>query len=140
MSLCVCVYLCVCVQVLGQLVDSVQDATEAQGVSICVFVCVCACVCVCVCMCASVWVCVCVCVCVCAGARRACRFSARCNRSSGSAYERLYRYLPAIRCSMLQCVAVCCGVLEHVAACCSELQCIAVCCHCKMQPKPKVCI
>jgi len=29
---CVCVCVCVCAHVLGKLVDSVQDAAEAQGV------------------------------------------------------------------------------------------------------------
>ena len=33
-----------------------------------------------------------------------------------------------IRCSVLQCVAVCCSVLQCVAVCCSVLQCVAVCC------------
>ena len=31
----------------------------------------------------------------------------------------------AVRCSALQCVAVCCS--EWVAVCCSVLQCVAVC-------------
>jgi len=30
-----------------------------------------------------------------------------------------------VRCSVLQCVAVCCSVLQCVAACCSVLQCVA---------------
>jgi len=38
----------------------------------------------------------------------------------------------AMRCSALQCVAVCCSVLQCVAqcvaVCCSVLQCVAVCC------------
>ena len=34
----------------------------------------------------------------------------------------------AMRCSVLQCAAVCCSVLQCVAARCSVLQCIAVCC------------
>jgi len=33
-----------------------------------------------------------------------------------------------VRCSVLQCVAVCCSVLQCVAVCCSVLQCVAVCC------------
>jgi len=33
-----------------------------------------------------------------------------------------------VRCSELQCVAVCCSVLPCVAVCCSVLQCVAVCC------------
>ena len=33
-----------------------------------------------------------------------------------------------VRCSVLQCVAVCCSVLRCVAVCCSVLQCVAVCC------------
>jgi len=33
-----------------------------------------------------------------------------------------------IRCSVLQCVAVCCSVKQCVAVCCSVLQCVAVCC------------
>jgi len=33
----------------------------------------------------------------------------------------------SIRCSVLQCVAVCCSVLQCVAVCCSVLQCVAVC-------------
>jgi len=32
-----------------------------------------------------------------------------------------------VRCSVLQCVAVCCSVLQCVAVCCSVLQFIAVC-------------
>ena len=32
-----------------------------------------------------------------------------------------------LRCSVLQCVAVCCSVLQCVAVCCSVLQCVAVC-------------
>jgi len=36
--------------------------------------------------------------------------------------------LRAVRCSILQCVAVCCNVLPCVAVCCSVLQCVAVCC------------
>jgi len=32
-----------------------------------------------------------------------------------------------MRCSVLQCVAVCCSVLQCVAVCCSVLQCVAVC-------------
>jgi len=31
-----------------------------------------------------------------------------------------------MRCSALQCVAVCCSVLQCVAVCCSVLQCVAV--------------
>jgi len=34
-----------------------------------------------------------------------------------------------MRCSVLQCVAVCCNVLQCVALCCSVLQCVAVCCN-----------
>ena len=34
----------------------------------------------------------------------------------------------AVCCNALQCVAVCCGVLQCVAVCCSVLQCVAVCC------------
>jgi len=33
-----------------------------------------------------------------------------------------------VRCSVLQCVAVCCSVLQCVAVCCNVLQCVAVCC------------
>ena len=33
-----------------------------------------------------------------------------------------------VRCSVLECVAVCCGVLQCVAVRCSVLQCVAVCC------------
>ena len=33
-----------------------------------------------------------------------------------------------VRCSVLQCVALCCSVLQGVAVCCSVLQCVAVCC------------
>ena len=33
-----------------------------------------------------------------------------------------------MRCSVLQCVAVCCSMLQCVAVCCSVLQCVAVCC------------
>ena len=33
-----------------------------------------------------------------------------------------------LRCSVLQCVAVCCSELQCVAVCCSVLQCVAVCC------------
>jgi len=33
----------------------------------------------------------------------------------------------AVRCSVLQCVAVRCSVLQCVAVCCSVLQCVAVC-------------
>jgi len=33
-----------------------------------------------------------------------------------------------MRCSVLQCVAVCCSVLQCVAVCCSVLPCVAVCC------------
>ena len=32
-----------------------------------------------------------------------------------------------MRCSALQCVAVCCSVLQCVVVCCSVLQCVAVC-------------
>ena len=39
----------------------------------------------------------------------------------------LFVSLP-LRCSVLQCVAVCCSVLQCVAVCCSVLQCVAVCC------------
>jgi len=35
-------------------------------------------------------------------------------------------YLPRVRCSVLQCVAVCCSVLQCVAVCCRVLQCVAV--------------
>jgi len=38
-----------CLQVLKKLVDSMQDAAEAQGVFMCLCVCVHACVCLCVC-------------------------------------------------------------------------------------------
>jgi len=34
----------------------------------------------------------------------------------------------AVRCSVLQCVAVCCSALQCAAARCSVLQCVAVCC------------
>ena len=34
-----------------------------------------------------------------------------------------------MRCSMLQCVAVCCSLLQFVAVCCSVLPCVAVCCR-----------
>ena len=34
----------------------------------------------------------------------------------------------SVRCSVLQCVAVCCGVLQCVAVCYSVLQCVAVWC------------
>jgi len=34
-----------------------------------------------------------------------------------------------LRCSMLQCVAVCCSVLQCVAVCYSVLQCVALCCR-----------
>jgi len=33
-----------------------------------------------------------------------------------------------VRCSVLQCAAVCCSVLQCVAVSCSALQCAAVCC------------
>jgi len=33
-----------------------------------------------------------------------------------------------VRCSALQCVAVCCSTLQCVAVRCSVLQCVAVCC------------
>ena len=33
-----------------------------------------------------------------------------------------------MRCSVLQCVAVCCSVLQCVAVCYNALQCVAVCC------------
>jgi len=38
------------------------------------------------------------------------------------------RYWYLVRCSVLQCVAVCCSVLQCVAVCCSVLQCGAVWC------------
>jgi len=34
----------------------------------------------------------------------------------------------AVRCSVMQCDAVCCRMLQYVAVCCSVLQCIAVRC------------
>jgi len=41
----------------------------------------------------------------------------------------------AVRCSVLQCGAVCCSVLQCVAVCCSVLQCDAVCfIHQKIAP------
>jgi len=48
--------------------------------------------------------------------------------------------VPALLCSMLQCVAVCCSVLQCVAVCCIVLQCVAVCCsplHCVYQKSAK---
>jgi len=39
----------------------------------------------------------------------------------------IYSY-SVLRCSVLQCVAVCCSVLWCVAVCCSVLQCVAGCC------------
>jgi len=33
-----------------------------------------------------------------------------------------------VRCSVLQCAAVCCSVQQCAAVCCSVLQCVAVCC------------
>ena len=44
-----------------------------------------------------------------------------------------------VRCSVLQCVAVCCSALQCVAVCCSVLQCVAVCCsvlHCSEVFRP----
>ena len=34
----------------------------------------------------------------------------------------------AVRCSVVQCGAVCCSVFQCVTVCCSVLQCVAVCC------------
>ena len=45
----------------------------------------------------------------------------------------VYRF---VRCSVLQCVALCCSVLQYVAECCSVLQCVAVCCGYDMASTP----
>ena len=37
-------------------------------------------------------------------------------------------FVYTLRCSVLQCAAVCCSVLQCAAVCCSVLQCVAVCC------------
>jgi len=34
--------------------------------------------------------------------------------------------LKEVRCSVLQCVAVCCNVVQCIEMCCSVLQCVAV--------------
>ena len=46
-----------------------------------------------------------------------------CNILSVICFER------KVKCSVLQCVAVCCSVLQCVAVCCSVLQCVAMCCN-----------
>jgi len=45
-----------------------------------------------------------------------------------------------MRCSALQCVAVCCSVSQCVAVCCSVLQCVAVCCSVLQCRKCVVCL
>ena len=47
---------------------------------------------------------------------------ANAQRASGEAACARY-----VRCSVLQCVAVCCSVLQCVAVRCRVLQCVAVC-------------
>jgi len=47
-------------------------------------------------------------------------------RSDGKVHKRHQKWI-AVRCSALQCIAVCRSMLQCVAVCCSVLQCVAVC-------------
>ena len=102
------------------------------------------------------YVCVCVCVCVCIrrcggagllGALEVTSFNSRSgggasgsmavtityNTTSKLAASVLQKVWLIVRCSVLQCVAVCCSVLQCVELCCTVLHCAALWCtvlHC----------
>jgi len=57
-------------------------------------------------------------------------YTRRTDLSTTSCYSVLQRgAVNSVRCSVLQCVAVCCSVMQGAAICCSVLQGVAVCCY-----------